>query len=101
MSSQLCVEIKKKSFLMVTLACFRKRRKPSSSGRRIRSAWPLPSMPLAVLPTLWMYSCGHKVKLNNQSEDSFRHNWALWQLVQGCATMLGVTLARRISSFGL
>lgn len=53
---------------MVTLACFRKRRKPSSSGRRIRRAWPLPLMPLAVLPTLWMYSCRWKVKLKKESQ---------------------------------
>lgn len=47
----------------VTLACFRNRRKPSSSGRRIRRAWPRPSMPLAVLPTRWMYSCGESKRL--------------------------------------
>ncbi len=61
-SNHLCILVKTVCG-MVTLACFRKRRKPSSSGRRISSAWPLPLMPLAVLPTLWMYSCGRKVKL--------------------------------------
>lgn len=48
---------------MVTFACLRKRRKPSSSGRRMRSACPLPLIPRAVLPTLWMYSCGQTEKL--------------------------------------
>lgn len=39
-----------------TLACFRYRRKPNSSGRRINRAWPTPPSPRAVLPTRWMYS---------------------------------------------
>jgi hypothetical protein len=39
-------------------ACFRYRKKPSSSGRNIRSACPLPPSPRAVRPTLWMYSLG-------------------------------------------
>ena len=39
-------------------ACLRYRKKPSSSGRKIRSAWPLPPSPRAVRPTLWMYSLG-------------------------------------------
>ena len=39
-------------------ASFRYRKKPSSSGRKISSAWPLPPSPRAVRPTLWMYSLG-------------------------------------------
>lgn len=39
-------------------ACLRYRKKPSSSGRKISSAWPLPPSPRAVRPTLWMYSLG-------------------------------------------
>lgn len=39
-------------------ACLRYRKKPSSSGPKISSAWPLPPSPRAVRPTLWMYSLG-------------------------------------------
>lgn len=43
--------------LVLTLACLRYRRKASSSGSRNSNACPLPSIPRAVLPTLWIYSC--------------------------------------------
>lgn len=61
---------------MITFACLRKRRKPSSSGRRMRRAWPLPLMPRAVLPTLWMYSCGFKVEDDlNQGLSSYLNHF--------------------------
>ena len=42
---------------LITLACLRNLRKPSSSGNRKRRAWPHPPA-LAVRPTRWMYSFG-------------------------------------------
>lgn len=45
-----------------TFACFKYRRKPSSSGRRMSKAWPAPPSPRAVRPTRWMYSY-HQFKL--------------------------------------
>lgn len=40
----------------VTLAAFKNRKKPSSSGLKINSACPVPVSPRAVRPTRWMYS---------------------------------------------
>ncbi len=44
-----------------TLACFRYRRNPNSSGLKTSRALPTPPSPRAVRPTLWMYSCNASV----------------------------------------